>query len=548
MEKDKFVSCLEEAEILAEEHGSSYGDKLVLGLYRNYSFESHYDLLIDRIMASNYDIIKNHYWRYLGPVIQCDKTTSNLIKLLRNEDYFDYTSSITSALLTKDLTSYEKEIFDAMVHFSGKEDYIDHFISICKLIRRDTEVSFRELLLKNFHQGTNHFDNHDFFEALGFQLTVSDIVNLPEMFEEELETSARWRKTEHLNFTKTAAILVERFLDNDSLNLIHHWMKDKILQKTCVLIFRKLGNNKTLTMIQTFVNESEKELCYLAKSAISLMSYRTGTFKSDKIQIEKLKNHEKILLKGGISGVSTTKFFGYYTGIDKKKILTAKERRKILTKIFLTDLVFSNNDMSISTPYLHGTSYDKRTRGLQVILGNLETRQTFAAKNVRQRPWHPQGLYTYGILSEDAKWLADTYGKELGIYVCKIPTNVPGVFSLKIYNLNSRCNSCEGAKNLFENEKLTCFECGLNICDSNNRVELEGAIRSNFSRGKKNSDKYYYEERELSEKELEAMYAAYPIIIENAIPQFSNHLAAIYADIEEMAGISGDPRKRMGLD
>ena len=544
-----FLRCLIEAEKLAEEYGSSYNDKLILEMYRNYSFESDVDLLVNRVMASEYDIIRGHYWRYLGPVIQCEKTSSHLVSLLLNNDFFQYTSSISNALITKDLSLHEGEILQAMTFFAGKEKHSDSFMSLCKLIRRETEISFRDLLLDNFsHMDLDLFSNVDFCEALGFQLNIEDLEILPELFNEELNNGARWKKPTDLNITKTACILVERHLDNNSLERIHHWLKNKDLEKICLSIFMKVGNYDSIHFIEQFDNQEMRGSLYETKITISLMSQRKEIVARNKMKIESFKNFEKILLRGGISGVSTTKFFDYYTGIDKRKILTATERRDILSQIYLTDLVFSSNDIPIRTPYLRGTSFDKRQSHLVGLLGNLETRKTFAANNIRKRPWHPQGLYTYGILTEDAKWLADTYGKELGIYVCKIPTNVPGIYGFKVYNLNSSCNSCDESQPLHINEVLRCFACGGNLCEQEENVVIDGAVQSKFTTSEIGSEKYSYGEIDLSQKDIEAIKSAFPIIIESELPQFSNHLAAIYADIEEMMGIPGDSRKRLGLE
>ena len=57
MHEDIFLTCLIEAETLAKTRGSTYRDKHIVGMYRNYSFETNIDHLLERVLKSEFPII-----------------------------------------------------------------------------------------------------------------------------------------------------------------------------------------------------------------------------------------------------------------------------------------------------------------------------------------------------------------------------------------------------------------------------------------------------------------------------------------------------------
>jgi hypothetical protein len=549
MHEDVFLTCLIEAETLAESRGSTYRDKHILGMYRNYSFEKNIDHLLERVLKSEFPIIKNHFWRYLSPVIQCRKTTARMVEKMGNKNFSEFVPDLCDALITKDLTEHEEEIYDALSK-SIHNETDENFLAICKLICRKTTHSYRELLLECSKKLDLSFSVEPYFsEALGYQLTLDDLEHLCEVFDEELEYRIRLGNVQHLGFTKAASILVERHLDSNSLEKILNWLSDDTLRLISIHILGKLGNKDLIPHLQEILNDDEADKASnAARIAISMISNRESILLRINMLIEGQRNFEKILLKGGISGISDTNFFGYYTGIDRKKILSTEERRRILKEIFQTDFVFSSNEIPIRTMYQFGTKQDKRRNSLANLLGNLQTRQEYATRNIEKRPWHPQGLYTYTILSQDAKWLADEYGGELGISVGIIPTNIPGVYSFRVYNLNGRCTLCHRGKITVIANQLNCTKCGAIFPDSEQKVVFSKIINSTFVKLEGPNGGYKYDNSEVSDEDLKSLLEAYPVIIESQIPQFSNHMAAIYADIEEMLGVSGDSRDRFGLE
>ena len=546
MTQDTFVECLLGAESLAEE-GNMYQDKLILGMYRNYKFENHINLLVERVMSSDYHIISAHYWRYLGPVIQCDDTTAHLVNLLQDDDYVDRIPAICNALVTKDLSKHETVILGALSKFSDDES-TENFIAICQLISRDTKLCFRDILIENSSKFESRINGIYYAEALGYQLSIEDLNLLPEIFAEEQKFGFRWRKIQHYGLTIAASILVERYIEESSLDRIVPWLSDPKLKFISVNIFGRLGSKESVSLLEKLFDEDDDVFNHIITVAISMLLQRGEIATRRKMKIEEQKGFEKIILKGGISGTSDTKFFNYYTGIDKKKILTTAQRRGILSEIYLTDFVFSSNEIPIRTSYDRGISHDKRLASLSNLLGNLHERQKFAARNISKKPWHPQGAYTYSILALDAKWLAEEFGGELGVYVRLIPTNIPGVFSFGSYRLNSLCNQCYRGNLVLAEDKLQCNKCHAIIPDSDARIEFEGIINSRLVESEGETGKYEYNGKKLTQKDLQSMLDAYPVIIDSQIPQLSDHLAAMYADIEEMVGIPGDPRKRKGLE
>lgn len=549
MGEDIFLNCLNEAETLAKNRGSTYRDKHIVGMYRNYSFDTNIDHLLERVLKSEFPIIKNHFWRYLSPVIQCKKTTARIVEKLGDENFSEFIPNLCHALITKDLSEHEEDIHEALsksIHNESDEN----FLAICKLVCRETNHSYRELLLECSKKLDLSFSvDPSFSEALGYQLTIDDLENLWEVFDEQLEFRIRRGNVQHLGLTKAASILLERHLDFNSLEKIIPWLLDDKLRLISIHIFGKLGGQESIPHLQEMLNSDEADKVSNAASiAISMMSNRGSILPRIDMRIEEQGNFEKILLKGGISGISDTKFFGYYTGIDREKILSTEERRRILKEIFQTDFVFSSNDIPIRTMYQFGTKQHKRRNSLANLLGNLQTRQEFAVRNIEKKPWHPQGMYTYAILSQDAKWLADEYGSELGIHVSMIPTNIPGAYSFRVYNLNGSCTKCHRGKITIIASQLNCTKCGAKFPDSEPEVVFPKIINSNFVKLEDSTGGYRYENFELSDEDLSSLLEAYPVIIESQIPQFSNHMAAIYADIEEMLGVSGDSGKRFGLE
>ena len=173
------------------------------------NFENHIDLLIERVMSSDYHIISAHYWRYLGPVLQCEDTTAHLVNLLQDDDYIERIPAICNALVTKDLSKHEYVILDALSKFSDDET-AENFVSICQLVCRETKLCFRDILIKNSSKFESRINGRYYAEALGYQLRSEDLNLLPEIFSKELEFSFRWRKIEHFGLTVAASILSER--------------------------------------------------------------------------------------------------------------------------------------------------------------------------------------------------------------------------------------------------------------------------------------------------------------------------------------------------
>ena len=545
-----FHTCLIEAETLAESRGGSRSDKHILGMYRNYSFEKNIEHLLERVLKSEFPIIRDHFWRYLSPTIQCRKTTARMVKEMGNPDFSEFIPDLCHALLTKDLSKHEEEIYEVL-SMSIDNETDENFLTICKLICRETTLSFRELLLECSEKLDLSLSMDPYFpEALGYQLTIRDLDLLPEVFADEISYRILFSSVQHLGLTKAASILVERYLDSNSLAKMLDWLLDDKLRLIAIHILGKLGKKDVIPRLQQILDDDEaadKVVC-ATRIAISMISKRKDILPRINMHIEGRTNFEKILLKGGISGISDTRFFGYYTGIDRRKILSTEERRSILKEIFQTDFVFSNNEIKIRSMGQFGTKHDQRQKSLSNLLGNLSTRLEYAARNIEKRPWHPQGLYTYTIVSQDAKWLADEYGGELGISVGLIPTNIPGVFSFRVYSLNGNCTLCYRGKIIEITNQLHCTKCEALFPGSEQRVSFSNIINSTFVKLEGPDGGYKYEDDKVSDDDLNALLEAYPVIIESQIPQFSNHMAAIYADIEEMLGVSGDARDRYGLE
>lgn len=534
---DIFLDYLEEAETSGNEY--SRRGKIIFGMYQGYSFESHFNQLIERVLKSEHHFISSDYWRYLAPTIQCRETTANIVGLLTDVEYSEFIPKLCDSLVTKDLSAHEQEISVALsMQIEAQE--VENILSICKLLCRETSESFGDQLA-GISDLVNARIHSEYARALGYQFTLDEFDLLLDIYASNLTRRRPYsrRRVHHLNFVKSVEILLERHLHLNSLELILPWLEHNTLASIAVYIIGKLGDARMiphLTEIQNEENTDDLDNCI--RVALSMISSRAVVLPRINEPIESLNNFEKILFKGINGGQSDTKFFGYYTGIESDRMLTSEQRRSILLQILQTDFVFSRDQIPVRASYQYGTLQDKRRVSMLNLLGNLRTRQAYALENAQSRPWSPQGLYTYAILSQDAKWVADEYGEEVGVYVGLIPTNIPGAYSFEIYDLMDSCsNDCSNLITIL-NGNVTCTNCNSTYPDSEQDAFIEGQDDMVLSRVDSDDGGYKFNDsKELTDEEVELMLNTFQRIIGTQIPDFSDYMEEIYSNFTEILGI-----------
>lgn len=548
MADDSFTQLFEEAMEEGQSITNGRRNKILVGMYRNYDFNSHFDYLVDEILLNESDWIRRHYWDDLVYAIQCSLTTSRLIELLGVPSFQKHNQAIISALITKKFNgSDEENLYNILKKIpTSIEADLDRFILLCSLLKRETEFNFRELLLPNIDVANSHYNNRSFFEALAYQLHFEDIDKLPTLMttEHSVRLMRSYHSIEYSNLARVGCILSERFKTRGSLRNINKWLTDPDLYKFGCVIISKIGSSCDVNLLEN-AYDTEIHDNYFFEIAKSFLAERLPI----PTQLEIVED-ERILLKGGLWGwnKSLTGYFGYYTGLEQKQYMSTETRHEILSKVYLSELVFPESLVPIRTQFNYGASFDRRKNDLIAILKNLEARQNFAAKNARTKPWHPQGLYTYGILTEDACWLAETYGRELGVYVCRLPTNVSGINAFKILTLNNNCSECGKSRLFYNNGALKCLDCGRKVCDEvATVVEIRGVEREKFTLQRGADGTFSFNDYELTEKDIRSISSAHRIIIDSELPKLSDHMGPMIADIEESQGISGDAYKRHGL-
>ena len=530
---DIFLDCLTEAETSENEY--SRRAQIISGMYNNYSYEIHFDHLIERVLKSEHHFISSGYWRNLAPAIQCQETTAHIVDLLEDASYSEFIPALCDSLITKDLIEHEQFILTALSREIENEE-IENILSLCKLLCRETTESYGNILA-GISDLVDPRIHSDYAVALGYQLTLDDFDLLLEIFGRELRRQRPYsrQRVQISNFTKSASILMERYLTSNSLELFLPWLSNDTLALFAVNIIGKLGGASFIPHLTEILNDNDTdELSNGIRVALSMISNREVLPRINE-PIEWLNNSEKILFKAISGGQSDTKFFGYYTGIKPNRILNTEQRREILLQILQTDFVFSRSQIPVIASYQYGTSHDKRRSSMLNLLGNLTTRQAYALENAQSRPWHPQGLYTYAILSQDAKWIADRYGEELGIHVGLILTNIPGVYSFRVYDLMDFCsNECRGLITML-NDNLTCTNCGETYPDSEPEIFITGQNDTDLLKLDIIDGGYRFNDSiEFTNEEVELMLETYQVIIGTQIPEFSEYIAAIHSNIEEM--------------
>lgn len=565
-------------EILNEEISEDgYSVKLARYISLNIS-EEHYELLIEKILSQSVsEGNRNYYLTNMCQTIQSESLTVLLLEQLdlnlNNPQIFD---AICSSLSYRFLSNENMKKIESITSKSlGIDEENSNLRSICRIYDRDQIPRNVSLLIDfvqvlRFDYGPNeivstilrHIEWDKIRGFLDIEIRYVDDERRPKtirnMFNHRLE--------------QYLPILFQRFPDQDwssfwdlngiDINSIHTLRSEQFAD-----IIAKYGSENILLTLDKF-DQRDKTFEYFSERAKRMVFFRKENPITNEMKVVE-KNYEslKYLIKDNY-GYSESRFYGFYMGLSKGA-QPANIRRDILNEMITNPLHYENgvavnkgNNSSGLLGHWHKIFF---------LLGNgnysdWRKRISSAVEFMYAKPWHPWGYYAYDILNKDRLCLLRMYGPSVGILPIPRETNLPGLIScdaVDIFRQEVNCPLCQSNRILPHSKGVQCWDCKELIvqydtiekpCDRFistrfDQIEFDNSI---FGKVIPKDDSFCFEQSgtndQITVKELKKMDRDL-VKTGIVIPIFiKNHLAAMYADTEEMVGVGGDSIKRHFLD
>jgi hypothetical protein len=554
-----------------------YNIKLARYISLNISAEYH-EMLIERILQHSVsEGVRNYYLNEMLQTMQSNSLTVLLLEKLdsnlNSPQIFDaICSSLSYRLLSNENMNQIESITLKTVGIDDEQDYLR---SICRIYNRFPNQRNVSLLIDSVK---NLRLTHGPSEIISTILrhirwdSIREFLDIDILYANDERRPSTVRKVFIRKIEHYLPILFHRFPNKDwsifwdlngiDINSIRTLTSNKLAD-----IIAKYGTDQTLLSLDKFVlSDKTFEYCYERAKRMVIFRKENPIPRGMKV-VEKNYNSLKFLIKDSY-GYSESRFYGFYMGLSRGSQPTTI-RRDILNEMITHPLHYENG-VIINKGYPH-IGLQRQWHKIFYLLGNgnysdWRKRISSAIEYMYAKPWHPWGYYAYDILNKDRLCLLRTYGPSVGILPIPRETNLPGLIScdaVDIFGQEVNCPLCKSSRILPHSEGVQCWDCKELIvqydiigkpCDEFaftrfNQIDFEKSI---FGKVVSQGDSFSFEQSGdnelISVKELEKMDRNL-VKTGIVIPIFiKNHLAAMYADTEEMAGVGGDSIKRHFLD
>ena len=540
--------------------------------------EEYYELLIERIMQHSVsESVRNHYLNEMLQTIQSESLTGLLLEKLDSSLHNPKTFDAICSSLSYRLLSNENmnQIESITLKTVGIDDEAEYLRSICRIYQRQPNQRNVSLLIDSIKNLRLKFGPSEIISTILRHIEwdkIREFLDIGIRYLDDQRRPSTIRKVFIRKLEQYLPILFHRFPNQDwstfwDLNAIEVNSIRTLTPNELADIIAKYGTDKTLRTLEKF-DQSDKTFEYCYERAKRMVIFRKENPIHNGMKVVE-KNYEslKFLIKDSY-GYSESRFYGFYMGLSRGAQPTTV-RRDILNEM-ITNPLYYENEVIVSKGNYH-IGLQRQWHKIFYLLGDgnysdWRKRISSAVEFMYAKPWHPWGYYAYDLLNKDRLCLLRTYGPSVGILPIPRETNLSGLIScdaVDIFSQKVNCPLCKSNRILPHSEGIQCWDCKELIVqyDMNGKSCDEFVLtkfdqidfdKSIFGKVISKDDSFSFEQsgdnEQITVKELKKMDREL-VKTGIVIPIFiKNHLSAMYADTEEMAGVGGDSIKRHFLD
>jgi len=537
------------------------------------------NLIIDTILSNPNEGIGSWYLDSICSTIQSKYMTQTLISNLRHSlGSKEIFSSIVNCLQGRDLSEKDTTNLMSILSLCEKDEkYFELIETLCFSLHYESKAIDPNILINIVNNQKWDRVPQKILKSIFWNVEFSKIAELLDtiiFFDDGVG-----KKTFELiegDFVHYFDILLERFPNNnwtelwDELDIVNieDWKDYWWLEPGDIIdLIAKEGNSNQLQLLENYKNIDEG-LSYCVERAKQMILARDARplVEGGKI-ITKTKDTLKYLIKDH-RGYAKSRLYGFYMGLSKGA-QPDSVRRGILDDLIVNPPQYDNNVLVDSRNLL--TIKKRFYHRIYYLIGDgtysdWNKRIISAEKYINEKPWHPWGYYAFDILNRDRLCVLKKYGPSIGLLPIVRKTNIEGMIKCDIINIfdtsSEHCPLCKSGYILPHPNGVKCWSCdeiitqysnNNSVCDSFEASEFDnynfkGKI---FGKLDNEGDELSYISQDHIESVTKKQIAKMEIDISKIgifIPIYINdHLAPMYADIEEMSGIGGDSAKRHDL-
>ena len=514
----------------------------------------------------------DYFMRYILPWLPGKKTTSHLIDTLEtfNPDYRPHISNIIYCLLDSGIEGLEKEftaVLKKLISFQDKE-LTEKVLPVCA---RFITEELGDFLIGNYDDELSGI-----IEAIIFNTSIEKvherIQSLSELGHKPIIRNPIFKSLLLRNPNQDLSDIFTMLLENDLLAYPSISWENSNASSIFMLLLQH-GSSHHVKILDLIPDEVSLENGGLIQNLrVVLNSRHDSELSNSFIPLETYEDWEKFAIKDS-RGFSETRLRGFYMGL-KHGPQPSNTRQKILNGI-LNSTLCPIHSSRLRPDFPRGTGrWSTAYLSTFYLLGDgkysdFRKRISAASKFIREKPHSPWGYYAYDILNMDRWEILSKVGLSVGLipFIECSPHGV-GLLECKIMALKNvnqvsdmpKC--CDDFYPRLTEEEMTCSNCNTLISnfsetwdEAKHRLECDGMEESSPGNIKLEGDDGEFKITTSSGKETKFTQRGYQKLrtqLREFMPYLPkpswDHLAAMHADIEEMAGISGDSIKRWGLD
>lgn len=514
----------------------------------------------------------NYFTRYILPWLPGKKTTSHLIDILEtfNPDYCPHISNIIYCLLDSGIEGLEIEftaVLKKLISFQD-EELTEKVLPVCaRFITED----LGDFLIENYDDELSGI-----VEAIIFNTSIEKvqqrIQSLSELGHEPIIRNPIFKSLLLQNPDQDLSDIFSMLLESDLLAYPSiSWGNGN--GSSIFMLLLQYGSSQHVNILDLIPDEVSLENGGLIQNLrVVLKSRHDSELSNSFIPLETFEGWEKFAIKDN-RGFSETRLRGFYMGL-KHGPQPFNTRQNILNEI-LNSTLCPIHSSRLRPDFPQGTGrWATAYHATFDLLGDgkysdFRKRISTASKFIREKPHSPWGYYAYEILNMDRWEILSKVGLSIGLipFIECSPHGV-GLMECKIMALKNvnqgsdmpKC--CDAFYPRLTEEEMTCSNCHTSISnfseswdEAKHRLGCDESEVSSAVNLKLEGDDSEFIITNSSGKETKLTQRGYQKLraqLREFMPYLPkpswDHLAAMHADIEEMAGISGDPIKRWGLD
>jgi len=532
--------------------------------------ESDSNWVFDRLLRKE----NGYFMRFILPWLPGKGLTAHMIGVASTftQSYYPKISNIVYSLLDSDISGYENEISDLIKKWilSGDDVLVENGLTLSKRFISDELGGF---LISNYDTS-----NSSFAGSVIFNSTL-------ESAEQRLLDMSKFDNTFVLD-NPVVESLIRRFPESDLSHLFSivlgssNLLADPMfswgdMNGSVFNIMMKNGTDRHVSLLEKFPTEVKKEKGLLIENLrIVLLSRKESKIGVKSVPLESFDNWINFAIKDDSRGFSESRLRGFYMGI-REGPQPPNQRHEILNNILQNSLSEVHNSRVNDFHPQSVSRWQIGHRKTGYLLGDwkysdFRRRISSAEKFIRQKPHSPWGYYAYEILNQDRWEILRKVGLSVGLIPFLKCSDVGiGLVSCEVFDINLKRSflnrkpiCCDPFIPTLSKSKVLCKTCGRTISDFSqswedgknalNCGEDYSAKPLNWSISKSPKGKIVIKTDAKNSEFTERSYSNQRKTLRDYMPYLPkpawDHLAAMHADIEEMAGISGDPIKRWGLD